>query len=48
LTLYEIITFSFVQEGIHTERNAVAITPDYNFDNIPEVDLIIVPGTNGC
>lgn len=41
---YKIFTFSFAQEVIRTERNAVAITADYDFDNLPEVDLIIVPG----
>ncbi|MGL5274325.1 DJ-1/PfpI family protein [Myroides sp.] len=42
---YELLLFS--QEGklIETEKNTVTILPKYSFKTLPEVDIILVPGT---
>jgi transcriptional regulator GlxA family with amidase domain len=41
---YEILLFSEDGAEIETEQRTVSITPQYSFETLPQVDLVLIPG----
>ncbi len=42
--IYNVHLFSIDGKPIKTERKEVGIIPDYTLENLPKVDLVIIPG----
>ena len=45
-SLFNVFTFAKTNESI-TAVNGLSVNPKYNFAEVPEIDILIVPGGNG-
>lgn len=43
---FNVFTISIINNPI-TARNGLSVNPDYDFDNHPSIDILIIPGGNG-
>jgi len=45
-TLFDVFTFSKIKQPINAV-NGLSVNPKYSFEEIPEIDLLVIPGGNG-